>query len=211
MIYINNETNNEIKDNEILFIGCSHTEGIGHSNKDTVYTHLLAKELNLIPLIDAHSGRGNYLTEEKLNTYKLQNKKVIIQFTDIYRIKLNGVDYDAHSIYRQFTNSQLEVYTDEVLYSLFFEQVKRMVNLLKATNSKFLFFTLGHPNTNYYGNTESIISIFFDNMKCYNTFCPIALTKYDYDKAEDNEHYGPKAHKFFSKMLLAQWRKMYDE
>ena len=96
MIYSNNETNKEIKDNEILFLGCSHTEGEGHNNKNTVYTHLLAKELNLIPLIDAHRGRGNYLTEEKLNTYKLQNKKVIIQLTDVYRIRLNGVDRKTH-------------------------------------------------------------------------------------------------------------------
>jgi len=201
MIYSNNETNKEIKDNEILFLGCSHTEGEGHNNKNTVYTHLLAKELNLIPLIDAHRGRGNYLTEEKLNTYKLQNKKVIIQLTDVYRIRLNGVDYDAHSNYRQFTKSQLEVYTDEVLYSLFFEQVKRMVNLLKANNSKFLFFVLGEPNNELLHKT----------MKKYKEFCPISNIKYDYDKAEDNEHHGPKAHKFFSKMLLAQWRKTYDE
>ena len=81
-----------------------------------------------------------------------------------------------------------------------------MVNLLKANNSKFLFFTLGHPDA-----ADSITKIFFDNMKCYDTFCPIALTKYDYDKADDNIHHGPKSHEFFYKMLLAQWRKMYDE
>ena len=206
MIYINSETNKEIKDNEILFLGCSHTEGVGHSSKDTVYTHLLAKELNLIPLVDAHRGKGNYLTEEKLNTYNLQNKKIIIQYTDVYRLRLNGKDYDPNSNYRRFTKSQSEVYTDEVLYSLFFEQVKRMVNLLKANNSKFLFFTLGHCEFIHTAN-----QIFFDNMKCYDTFCPIAFTKYDYDKAEDNMHHGPRSHKFFYKMLLAQWRKMYDE
>ena len=201
MIYVNGQTNKEIKNNEILFLGCSHTDGEGHANKKTVYTHLLAKELNLIPLVDAHRGRGNYVTEEKLNTYNLQNKKVIIQYTDVYRLRLNGKDYDPHSNNFRFTKSQSEVYTDEVLYSLFFEQVKRMVNLLKANNSKFLFFTLGHPHT----------KIFFDNMKCYDTFCPIALTKYDYDKADDNIHHGPRSHEFFYKMLLAQWRKMYDE
>jgi len=211
MIHINSETNKEIKDNEILFLGCSHTDGEGHTNKTTVYTHLLGKEINLIPLVDAHRGKGNYLTEEKLNTYNLQNKKVIIQFTDVYRLRLNGVNYDAHGNNSRFTKAQLEVYTDEVLYGLFFEQVKRMVNLLKANNSKFLFFTLGHPNTNYYDDLDSIVDIFFDNMKNYDTFCPIALTKYDYDKAEDNFHHGPKSHRFFSKMLLTQWRKMYDE
>ena len=211
MIYINSETDKEIKDNEILFLGCSHTEGVGHSSKDTVYTHLLAKELNLIPLVDTHRGKGNYLTEEKLNTYNLQNKKVIIQYTDVYRLRLNGKDFDPHSNGYRFTKSQSEVFTDEILYSLFFEQVKRMVNLLKANNSKFLFFTLGNPSKNYLDTVDNIVNIFFDNMKCYDTFCPIALTKYDYDKAEDNMHHGPKAHRFFSKMLLTHWRKMYDE
>ena len=102
--YINLENNNQIKDNEILFIGCSHTGGSGHGelvkhdpNKiywigphDTVYTHIFSKALGLIPKVDAHWGRSNYLTEEKLNTYNLKNKKVIIQFTDIHRLRLNG-------------------------------------------------------------------------------------------------------------------------
>jgi len=203
MIYINNETNKEIKDNEILFLGCSHTDGEGHSSKDTVYTHLLAKELNSIPLVNAHRGNGNYLTEEKLNTYNLQKKKVIIQFTDIFRLRLNGIDYDPNNNYRLFTKPQLEVYTDEVLLSLFFEQVKRINNLLKSNNSKFLFFVLSHIH-NYW-------DIMNNHLKTYKAFCPISFTKYEYDKAEDNMHYGPKSHQFISNMLLTHWHKMYDE
>lgn len=203
MIYINSETNKEIKDNEILFLGCSHTEGVGHTSKDSVYTHLLAKELNLIPLVDAHRGRGNYVTEEKLNTYNLQNKKVIIQFTDTQRLRLNGKDFDPNNNSNKLTKSQLEVYTDEILLSLFFEQAKRINNLLKANDSTFLFFMLSHTHVYW--------DIMNNYLKTYEAFCPVSCTKYEYDKANDSMHYGPKSHQFISNMLLTQWHKMYDE
>ena len=83
--HTNSETNKQIKDNEILFIGCSHTAGIGHGVSNTVYTHVFSKLLGLTPLVDAHPGKSNYLTEEKLNTYDLRNKKVIIQFIKLLR------------------------------------------------------------------------------------------------------------------------------
>ena len=60
MIYFNNDSNKEIKDNEILFLGCSHTAGIGHGvynpdaksmdeswpgPHDIVYPHIFCKYL----------------------------------------------------------------------------------------------------------------------------------------------------------------------
>jgi len=222
--YTNLETNKQIKDNEILFIGCSNTAGTGHGvynpdgkpeeilliskdshwpgPHDTVYTHIFSKLLGLIPLVDAHPGKGNYLTEEKVNTYNLKNKKVIIQFTDVYRLRLNGVNIIPAKPHL-FTISHSEVFTDKVLASMFCEQVKRVVNLLRSNNCQFLFFHATHRVILEYK--------IYDILKQYKEFCPIHKVKYFIDMADDGYHWGPKSMEYIANILLVNWRKLYDE
>ena len=233
MIYFNADKNKEIKDNEILFIGCSHTLGAGHGVEDpgwpgpydTVYTHIFAKSLNLKPLVSHHSARGNYFTEEKINTYNLKNKKVIIQFTDIFRLRLNGIDYDKDAPnapdnigYRYtFTMGQLETYSDVVFVSVFFEQVKRIVNLLRANNAKFLIFQLNHTN-----NYEKIINSHLIGQ--YKEFVYLyqgpegdlleqqGMPRSNIvDRGKDNLHYGLKSHENIALKLLEKWYELYGE
>ena len=217
MIYFNNDFNKEIKDNEILFLGCSHTAGIGHGvynsdaesiadswpgPHDTVYTHIFSKLLGLTPLVDVHPGKGNYFTEEKLNTYNLKNKKVIIQFTDVYRLRINGVNISP-SKPKFFTVSHSEVFTDEVLASMFCEQVKRIVNLLRTNNCQFLFFHATHRV-----NLEFEV---YDILEQYKEFCSIYKVNHVVDIADDGTHWGPKTMEYLANILLINWRKLYDE
>tara|TARA_B100000809_G_C15070876_1_gene505953 strand:+ start:269 stop:904 length:636 start_codon:yes stop_codon:yes gene_type:complete len=211
MIYVNSETNKQIKDNEILFIGCSHTAGAGHgeindmeewtASRDTVYTHIFCKALGLNPKIDSHVGKGNYFTEEKINTYNLRNKKVIIQFTDVFRLRLNGKDINKFS--NDFTIEISEVYTNELLTSLFYEQVKRIVNLLTVNNCQFLFFQLIPPRWQY------ILEV-YEHLLQYKEFVYVS-EEIRVDKGTDDVHYGPKTHDNVANLLLIKWRKLYNE
>tara|TARA_B100000809_G_C15070876_1_gene505954 strand:+ start:897 stop:1514 length:618 start_codon:yes stop_codon:yes gene_type:complete len=201
--YTNLETNKQIKDNEILFIGCSHTAGTGHGVFNTVYTHIFCKALGLIPLVGAHPGKSNYLTEEKLNTYDLRNKKVIIQFTDAFRLRLNGVDITHWSGSDIYTIGHSEVFTDEVLASMFCEQAKRVVNLLRSNNCQFLFFHMTIRNDLEYK--------IYDNLEQYKEFCSIYKVNYVVDMADDDIHWGPKTMEYIANILLVNWRKLYDE
>ena len=224
MIYVNSERNKEIKDNEVLFIGCSHTGGTGHGvynpdgiyhhqldmvedhwpgPHDTVYTHIFSKSLGLTPLVDAHPGKSNYYTEEKVNTYNLKNKKVVIQFTDIYRLRLNGVNIIPAKP-RFYTIAHSEVFTDEIVASMFCEQTKRIINLLRANNCQFLFFQATHEV-----NVEHKI---YNILKQYKEFCPIhEYADYNVDIADDGYHWGPKTMKNIADILLLKWHELYDE
>ena len=102
-----------------------------------------------------------------------------------------------------FTVSHSEVYTDEVLNSLFCEQVKRIVNLLRANNCQFLFFQATHRvNLEY---------ITYDILEQYKEFCSTYKINYVVDMTDDGTHWGPKTMKYLANILLVNWRKLYDE
>jgi len=199
--YTNFSTNKKIDDNQLLMVGCSHTEGIGHPTIETRYTTKVSKLLGLHPLVDAHSGRGNYLTEEKLNSYNLKNKKVIIQLTDPYRIWLNGKKTGGPS----YTKEQSKIFTDEVVVSAFIEQVKRIVNFLRANACEFVLFQVSG------GPSPSSPLPFQEEIPCiltqYNEF--LHIKDYKLDRAEDDTHFGPISHTYWSNELYSHYKNLY--
>ncbi len=186
--YVNETTNSIIDENEILFIGCSHTAGRGHINLDTVYTHQLSNLLNFKPLVDAHPAKGNTLLEEKLQTYNLTNSRVVLQYTDIFRLNLNGENVQGID----YSRAQSSVFTDEVLASEFVERVKRITNLLRMCNSKFVFFQVSHD----YPLKDEVVSI----LSKYDEFVDIQGTMVDV--VEDRYHLGPNTHQLWAEKIF---------
>jgi hypothetical protein len=181
--YENGFTQRSIKPNEILFLGCSHTFGIGHDTSDTVYTHVACRALNKKPLVDARQGKGNMSMENLWNTYNLKDATVVVQFTDMYRIQFNKAQkqaqhYDIHDSF---------VFTDQVLASEFTARVKRMVNLFRAHDCKFCFFQLkdGDRNVEILHEVDMVLSKYPEFI--YNDDWVV-------DYGTDGCHYGPKTH-----------------
>ena len=193
--YTNNFFSNQLDDNQILLIGCSHTAGVGHSSMETRYTTKVSKLLCLDPLVDAHGGTGNYLTEEKLNSYNLKNKKVIVQLSEPYRIRLNGKNIMG----RNYSREHSKIFTDEVVMSAFIEQVKRIVNFLRANACKFVLFQV------------SSTLPFQEEITCiltqYNEF--LYLRDHNLDQAEDGLHSGPISHTYWACELYAHYKNLY--
>jgi len=187
--YINSNIKKQIAKDQILFLGCSHTFGMGHSSPDTVYTHILSKMLGKHPLVDAHPGKGNWLTEEKLQTYNLRNTTLVIQFTDIFRVMLNGMHTRGHT----FNRSYNQVFTDEVLASIFIEQVKRIVNLLQANNVKFAFFKISH--------THPLESQIYSLLTKYKEF--VFINDFNQDTGNLGHHFGVKSHTLWADKIVS--------
>jgi len=185
-----------ISDNEILFIGCSHTAGEGHSSPETVYPHMLSEQLNLIPVVDAHAGKGNYLTEEKLNIYDLKNKKVIVQFTGIDRLWLNG----QNTVGYHYTKGMVDVFSDTVLVSNYYAQIQRITNYLRSQQAQFLFFQLS-------GEYPYELEV---NALCSNFREFVYMTNYNVDDGDLGHHYGVKSHSLVSNLLYKKWIRLYD-
>ena len=188
--YVDKTIKKDIKANEVLFIGCSHTFGKGHSTNETVYPYQLCELLNKDLLIDAHPGKGNWLTEEKLQNYNLQNATVVIQFTSIARISLNN----RHVVGHNFSKSESDVFTDEVLACEFVKSVKRIVNYLRSNNTKFAFIYIAP----YIPIHNEIMSI----MSEYKEY--VHLIDSHKDTGDLGHHSGALSHKYWAEELYAK-------
>jgi len=186
--YVNTEVNQKIDNDSVLFIGCSHTAGEGHSNTNTVYTSQLCKLLGKKAVVNAHPGKGNGVTEEKLQTYDLKNANVVVQFTSIYRLYHNGINTNV----RDFNRSQAEVFTDEILSSEFIASVKRIVKLLRTANAKFVFFhiTTQLPNHN---EITSLLSEYPEFLDMSNTYV---------DTGDLGHHFGQETHRLWAQKIM---------
>ena len=187
---------------DILFLGCSHTEGIGHSTADTVYTHQFAKTLNITPWVSGYPGQGNYLLEDILSKYILTNRKVIVQFTDMYRIRYFSSKENTviHKMGYKFTRNELDLFDDQRLKYEYLRIVDRVVSKLRDCNAQFLFFQL----TESTGPLQEEIDLYQSQ---YREFCYMA--DIGVDKAEDNVHFGPLSHQLIAKELTKKWNKLY--
>ena len=185
--YVPDNDKKSLRSDQILFIGCSHTHGSGHNKSETVYTHILSKMLDKKPMVDAHPGKGNWLTEEKLQKNNLKNATVVVQLTDLHRIALNNI----HSPGYTMTRSQAEVYSDEVLASIHIQLVARIVNLLRANCCRFVLFTI----CSQYPLENEVNSILVQ----YPEY--VYFRNYTFDTGEDGIHLGVKSHTYWAENL----------
>jgi hypothetical protein len=188
--------------NKINFFGCSHTAGIGHSNQSTMYvdvlSELLKSEYNNFGL----PGKGNYTIEDLLNTYNIKNSKLVIQFTDMYRIRYmeNKLIENTKSYDIKWNTSNNPILNEENLFYNFKQLVTRITNRLREGNNKFV--------TTHTANIENEYSIqcteFLYGFKEFASNIGTGV-----DKAEDNAHYGPKSHKLWAERLYDKWIELY--
>jgi predicted Zn-dependent protease with MMP-like domain len=189
-------------DDKILFIGCSHTAGIGHAAQETVYPYLLSTQLKIEPMVLGQPGRGNYLFEELLSSYSLKGARVIIQFSDIFRVRYhNSQGKLIENQGKYLTKEELEIFTEEKLTQDFLSIVNRIVIRLRDANAQFLFFQISrdHP-TNLLINYE---------LSKYKEFCWIPDVNQDF--AIDNLHLGILSHQLIANKLLTRWNKLYAQ
>jgi hypothetical protein len=196
------DTNYRFHDEKMLFVGCSHTAGIGHKSMDTVYPTLVAKYLNKDPLILGNSGKGNYLLEHVLNLYSLKDSNVVIQFTDIFRLRYyNSAGKIIEKQASGYTMEEANMYTEEKLVKDFLELVNRVVIRLRDANANFVFFQLTHHH-------PTDLQIHYELSK-YKEFCWLPDSRQD--NADDDLHFGIKSHKLIADRLIQRWNVLYAQ
>jgi hypothetical protein len=189
-------------DEKVLFVGCSHTAGVGHHDNSTVYTKLFSDYINKKPLILGNPGKGNYLFEQLLNSYNLRNSQVIIQFTDIFRLRyVNDIGSVVEKQILNFSRPEIEFFTEEKLTQDFLEIVNRIVMRLRDGNTNFLFFQLTHQHP-----ADCLIHY---ELSKYKEFC--WMPEVNQDTASDGIHFGIKSHKHIADKLIARWNKLYAQ
>lgn len=192
----------KISEDNILFIGCSHTYGTGHDTTDTVYPSIVAKKLNLTPMVKGFPGQGNFKFEDVLTEYELgKNTNVIIQFTDIFRLRYYD-DASESIIHKQgihFSREETNMFTNKRLTYEFKQLVCRVVSRLRDANVNFLFFQLTHEHDRILDT-----NLFLSSFKEYCWTPDVAV-----DLASDNLHFGIESNKKIADRLIKKWNSLY--
>ncbi len=188
------------KDN-ILFVGCSHTYGVGHAEQSTVFTSQLADMLGYKFIVLGKNGQSNQEMEDVLADYSLVNAKVIIQFTDIFRMRYfdSKINQLKHVRGPYYSKQEVEMFDEARQFYEFTKIIDRVVARLRDAGSKFLFFQItpehAHSNT------------LFQMMSRYKEFC--FITNYNKDLANDGLHFGEVSHRYIAEALYKRWNKLY--
>ena len=201
---INNKTDRKTIDNELLIIGCSHTAGVGHKSNETTYPILFSKMMGIDnPLVLGLPGQGNMTIESSLTELSLQNKSVIIQFSDFFRLQVydSQLDMVVKKQSRDYTRNDVVFYTENYLQYEFIKIVNRLVTRFRDANVNFLFFRLSHIHKNYYQIEKEL-----DNFPEYCSMEHAVV-----DVALDKMHFGINTHQELSNRLYNKWTELYAQ
>lgn len=186
----------------LLLVGCAHTIGDGHPNKETTFAKIVANSLDKRPIIQGKTNTGNYFIEDTLSEYDLNNRCVIVQLTDIFSIRYFDSVKNEVVNKRGFHYNDIEnkLFNEQRMLWDFKKLIDRIVSRLRSANSKFLFFQLSlkHP----------LLSEAVGYMSKYKEFCFMPSDIY-VDLAEDKIHHGIDTHKTIAELLEQKWRSLY--
>jgi hypothetical protein len=190
--------------NKINFFGCSHTYGIGHDHESTTYPAILSNLLDLKYNNYGLPGKGNYDIEDAMNNFTIQNAKVIVQFTDMYRIRYfhndTLVQTPTHRAIPQIQNAIL--LSEDNLFFNFTKIVERIVNRLREGNNQFLI-TFTHNIDSDYANKCLEFLFEFKEFRSMQG-CTI-------DSGTDGVHFGIKTMELWAKQLYRAWIALYGK
>ena len=189
---------------KLNFFGCSHTGGIGHESIETSYPYVLSDLIGIPYNNFALPGEGNYSIEDLLNNFSIENSKLIIQLTDVYRIRYvdNGklLHKKIYEIKNNFSNSLF--LTEENLIFNFKNIVSRIINRLRDGHNKFII-----TYTYNYDNLTAIeCNEFLYGFKEFSSFAGLQR-----DVAADNSHYGILTHRSWAEKLHEKWIELYEQ
>jgi hypothetical protein len=188
---------------KLNFFGCSNTYGTGHDHPSTTYPAILSNMLGLEYNNYGLPGKGNYDIEDLLNTFSIKNSKLVIQFTDMYRIR-----YFYNDTLVQTPTHRAEKYiqhaillNEENLLFNFKKLVERIVNRLREGNNQFLITFTPNVDSDMYANKCLEFLFEFKEFRSMQG-CPV-------DFGTDGIHYGPKSMELWAKQLYRRWAELY--
>ena len=189
---------------KLNFFGCSHTYGSGHDHPSTTYPAILSNMLGLEYNNYGLPGQGNYDIEDLLNTFSIKNSKLIIQFTDMYRIRyFYNNELITTPVFRaeKYIQHAILLNEENLLFN-FKKLVERIVNRLREGNNQFLI-TFTHD-----------IDV-DDRIKCLEFLFEFkefrSMQGCAVDAGTDGVHFGPKSMELWAKQLYRYWVELYGK
>jgi hypothetical protein len=199
--------------NQIVFLGCSLTAGVGVTDKNTLYSNIVAKHFNLDSLNLAQGGGSNSLIFDRFNRLQFNpGQMIVVQFTTPDRLqycdmhkKLLPLVFSSSTIEKNFHRSLLEIYHSDFLFYELLCKIRSMVKLARAQQIKLVFWLIDYKNENNYSNLQQ--TYFYEMIE----FVPASwMAGYMVDRAEDKIHPGIESNKNIANTLIKYITTVYE-
>ncbi len=209
------QTTVDTSSDEILFYGCSHTQGGHWISIENNYPHQVCVQMEKIPRVLSKIPHGSYISGNYHNFNLFTNTNfcakqiVVFQITDLTRIRL----YDENAkIFRtdkleNLPRDQVLNLTDYQLFSTIFEHLQLMIKYARSKQLQFVFFNLsGQSGYDRQNNPlYNLIEYYFSK---FPEFIP-GMLELTTDRAEDNTHFGIESNRRFANQIVQKIKLLY--
>ena len=198
-----------------IFLGCSHTAGIGLDNEDDNYVELVSNHFDQVAINLGAPGLGNFKSFERFNQIDFFNNQIVVlQLTDIARMQMFFNDSNTPLAYSQLYNindsSYIKVFNDKQLLYMMLDRLDLVVKCARALKMRMVIFNLG-GNPNFENSVEQnfLRRTTEYYLQDYPEYIPNML-KRNVDRGNDGLHFGPKSHKIWSESIIEKINTLYQ-
>lgn len=187
----------EINSDEIVFLGCSHTVGVG-VEKNQRFSQLASKKLGLKEKNLAVKGSGIWQMHDTFFRCKFnKNQKVVLQISDPYRINYFSNQKIEQDSFKNTKNKKLLLtYNDSILSYQEYSLISSIILSSKSQGINLLCFRMSAELPHEYDHSDYLLTT------ATNSFI---LGKW-LDLGSDNWHSGPLTHKKISSIIIKKFK-----
>jgi hypothetical protein len=198
-----------------VFLGCSHTVGVGLDDPNDNYVLQVCKHFNTSAHNLAKGGLGNFRSFNTFNQYEFcEEQIVILQLTDIGRLQIFLDDNQNAMLEQQLHNlkarAYFQVFNDKQLLYMLLDRLDLVIKYTRSAKLRFAFFNLGgNPDgDNSYENSFLRKTTEY-YLKDYKEYVPDVLAK-NVDRGNDGLHFGPLSHRIWANLIIKKIEDLYQ-
>jgi hypothetical protein len=205
---------NNTKDSAI-FLGCSHTAGVGLPDIKQSYTHLVSEHFNKSLINLGEGGLGNFKSFEKINQIDFfQHQIVVLQLTDIARMQMFFNDTNTPIAYAQLYNikdpAYIKVFNDKQLLYMMLDRLELVVKYARSLKLQLVIFNLGgNPNFNNSAEHNFLRQTTEYYLQDYPEYISTMLQK-NVDRGTDGMHFGPRSQAIWADLIIKKIENLYQ-
>jgi len=207
--------NIENSDSSAIFLGCSHTVGVGLDSPTDNYVNGVSEHFKKTPLNASAAGKGNFRSFDIFNQIEFyKNQIVVLQLTDISRLRYYRDDKPISELiesplYSIRNRSYIDVFNDKQLLFMMIQRLDSVIKFARQANLRFVFFNLGgNPDGNDDKENNLLRQTTEYYLSDYREYVPNIL-KQNIDRGNDGQHYGPLSHKIWSNKIIETIEKIF--
>jgi len=200
-----------LTDNDMVFLGCSFTAGVGLPDTNTHYASMVARHFCKNKINLAQGGGSNYRSFDIFSQLDFHpGQFVVLQLTELARLRYCSDDKLLQEIplasSKSTTSAMLELYNDNFLFYEQLVQLRLIIKLAREKNLRLIFWLVNYKNEQLYSRERQMY--FYE----FKEFIPAyTIENYIVDSAEDNVHPGIESNKILYEAIVQHIERIYQD